>query len=45
MAKVLTLAAGIGLSLIGYLGTQALLRSEELDVLRKLIQEKITPIR
>ena len=40
VAKSVTLAGGIGLSLIGYVGTQALLRSEELDVLRKLVQEK-----
>lgn len=42
VTKVLTLAAGIGLSLIGYLGTQALLRSQELHVVWTLVQEKIT---
>ena len=42
MAKSITLAAGIGLSLTGYIGTQALLRSEELDVVWKLVQDKIT---
>ncbi len=41
IAKSLMLAVGIGLSVTGYLGTHALYRSQELDVLWELVQTKL----
>ncbi len=41
IAKGIMLTVGIGLSVTGYIGAQALLRSRELDVLWKMVQEKI----
>ena len=41
IAKSVMLFVGIGLSVTGYLGVHALLRSEELDVLWSMVQRKI----
>lgn len=41
IAKGIMLTVGIGLSVTGYIGIQALLRSEELDVLWRMVQRKI----
>lgn len=41
IAKSVMLFVGIGLSITGYLGVHALLRSEELDVLWGLVQRKM----
>ncbi len=40
IAKGIMLIVGIGVSITGYIGTQALFRSEELDICWKLIQSK-----
>ena len=40
IAKSTMLTVGIGLSVTGYVGMQALLRSEELDALWNMVQEK-----
>lgn len=42
IAKSVMLFVGIGLSITGYLGVHALLRSEELDVLWGIVQRKFT---
>jgi putative peptidoglycan lipid II flippase len=42
-AKAIMLVVGIGLSVTGYLGVHALLRSEELDVLWGMVARKIRP--
>jgi len=41
IAKVVMLFVAIGLSMTGYLGVHALLRSEELDVVWRMVQRKI----
>ncbi len=41
IAKGIMLMVGIGLSITGYLGTQALLRSEEQEVLWKVVQRNV----
>ncbi len=41
VAKGVMLLVGIGLSITGYLGTQALLRSEEQDVLWNMVRRKV----
>ena len=43
-AKAIMLMVGIGLSVTGYLGVHALLRSEELDVLWGMVARKIRPV-
>ncbi len=45
IAKGIMLTVGIGLSMTGYLGTQALFQSQELEVLWKLGQQKIPFLR
>jgi putative peptidoglycan lipid II flippase len=40
-AKAVMLFVGVGLSVTGYFGLHALMRSEELDVLWALVREKI----
>ena len=41
IGKTVMLAVGIGLSVTGYVGIHALLRSEELDVVWQIIQRKV----
>ena len=43
MAKLVMLFVGIGLSVTGYIGTHALLRSEELEQIWSMIRTKIRP--
>jgi putative peptidoglycan lipid II flippase len=43
LAKAVMLLVGIGLSVTGYLGVHALLRSEELDVLWGMVARKMRP--
>ena len=45
VAKGVMLTVGIGLSVTGYLGTQALLRSEEQDVLWNVVQRHVPFVR
>ncbi len=45
MAKGIMLLVGIGLSITGYVGTQALLRSEEQEVLWNMMQRNIPFVR
>jgi putative peptidoglycan lipid II flippase len=41
MAKSIMLFVGIGLSLTGYLGVHALLKSDELDVFLGMVKRKL----
>ena len=41
IAKSIMLTVGIGLSVIGYIGTQALFQSRELEILWKLVQQNV----
>ena len=45
ITKSMMLTAGIGLSVTGYVGTQAVLHSQELEVLWKLVQRKVPFLR
>ena len=45
IAKGIMLTVGIGLSMTGYVGIQALLRSQELDVLWRMVQQNIPSLR
>ena len=45
MAKGIMLTVGIGLSMTGYVGIQALFRSQELDVLWRMVQQNIPFLR
>ena len=45
IAKGIMLTVGIGLSMTGYVGIQALFRSQELDVLWRMVQQNIPSLR
>ena len=45
IAKGIMLTVGIGLSVTGYIGTQALFQSRELEVLWKLVQRNVPFLR
>ena len=45
IAKGIMLTVGIGLSVTGYLGMQALFHSQELEVLWKLLQRNVPFLR